>query len=266
MQTIALIAGNGTYPIVFAKAAKKAGVSVVAIGIKEETDPALKNHVEKIFWISVGELKKLIEILKSEKIEKAVMAGQIKHKLLFSDIILDSELRGLLFKLKDKKTDTILGGIAQRLEELGIELIDSTTFIKDCLPEPGVLTKAKPTKEQLEDLEFGLKIAKAIAGLDIGQTVVVKDKVVLSIEAIEGTDAAIARANLYCNGAAVVVKVSKPDQDMRFDIPLVGKQTIQTLIKERVALLAVESAKTLFLDQDYVVEQADEHGIVIIAI
>ncbi len=266
MQTIGLIAGNGTYPIVFAKAAKKAGVRIIAVGIKEETNPELIGHVEKIFWISVGQLKKLIEILKIEKIEKVVMAGQIKHKLLFSDIILDSELRGLLFKLKDKKTDTILGGIAQRLAELGIELIDSTTFIKDCLPDPGVLTKAKPTKEQLEDVEFGLKIAKAIAGLDIGQTVVVKDKVVLSIEAIEGTDAAIARANLYCNGGAVVVKVSKPDQDMRFDIPLVGKQTIQTLIKESVSLLAVESGKTLFLDQEYVLEQADEHGIVIVAI
>jgi len=176
MQTIALIAGNGTYPLVFAKAAKKAGVRIIAVGIKEETDPALEHYVEKIFWISVRQLKKLIEILQSEKIEKAVMAGQIKHKLLFSDIILDSELRALLFKLKDKKTDTILGGIAKRLGELGIELIDSTTFIKDCLPEPGVLTKTKPTKEQLEDIEFGLKIAKAIAGLDIGQTVVVKDK------------------------------------------------------------------------------------------
>lgn len=266
MQTIALIAGNGTYPLVFAKAAKKAGVRVVAIAIKEETDPELEDHVEKIFWISVGQLKKLIEILKSEKIEKAVMAGQIKHKLLFSDIVLDSELRGLLFKLKDKKTDTILGAIASRLGEFGIELIDSTTFIEDCLPDPGVLTKTKPTKEQLEDVEFGLKIAKAIAALDIGQTVVVKDKVALSVEAIEGTDAAIARANLYCKGGAVVIKVSKPDQDMRFDIPLIGKQTIQTLIKEDIALLAVESGKTLFLDRGYVIEQADNHGIVIVAI
>ena len=266
MQTIALIAGNGTYPLVFAKAAKKAGVKIIAVGIKEETDPELEHHVEKIFWISVGQLKKLIEILQSEKIEKAVMAGQIKHKLLFSDIILDSELRALLFKLKDKKTDTILGGIAKRLGELGIELIDSTTFVKDCLPEPGVLTKTKPTKEQLKDVEFGLKIAKAIADLDIGQTVVVKDKVVLSIEAIEGTDEAIARANLYCKGGAVVVKVSKPEQDMRFDIPFIGKRTIQTLIKENAALLAIESGKTLFLDQEYVLEQADNHGIAIVVI
>ncbi|MFH1094385.1 MAG: UDP-2,3-diacylglucosamine diphosphatase LpxI [Candidatus Omnitrophota bacterium] len=266
MRKIALIAGNGTYPLIFAKAAKQAGVKVIAVGFKEETDAELEHHVEKIFWISVGQLKKLIDILQREKIEKAVMAGQIKHKLLFSDIILDSELRKLLFKLKDKKTDTILGGIAKRLGELGIELIDSTTFIKDFLPEPGVLTKTKPSKEQLEDIKFGLKIAKAIAGLDVGQTVVVKDKVVLSIEAIEGTDEAIARANFYCKGGAVVVKVSKPDQDRRFDIPLIGKQTIDTLIKEKAALLAIESGKTLFLDREYVLEQADNHGIIIVAI
>ena len=266
MNKIALIAGNGSYPLVFAQSAKKAGAYIVAVAIKEETDSSLKDHVDKIYWISVGQLKTLIDILKKEKIKKAVMAGQIRHKLLFSDIILDRELRSLLFKLKDRKTDTILGAIAGRLKELDITLIDSTTFIKDLLPGPGVLTKKKPGREQKKDIEFGLKIAKAIAGLDVGQTIVVKDKVVLSVEAIEGTDEAIRRANRYCSGGAVVVKVSKPEQDMRFDIPLVGKQTIKTLIEEKVAVLAMEAGKTLFLDREYVLSQADKHGIVIVAI
>ena len=167
--------------------------------------------------------------------------------------------------LKDKKTDTILRAIADKISEQGIEVLDSSTFIKDYLAPAGVLTKKKPSKQQKEDIDFGRIMAKEIAGLDIGQTVVVKDKIVLSVEAIEGTDQAIKRASGYCNGGAVVVKVSKPKQDMRFDIPLVGRTTINTLVEEKVAVLAIEAGKTLFLDKEYVLEKADKQGIVIIA-
>jgi len=265
MEKIALIAGNGNLPIVSALAAKKAGAYIVIIAIKEEADKQLSDIADKIYWISVGQFKTLINILKKEDIKKAIMVGQIKHKLLFSKIELDFELTKLLFTLKDKKTDTILGAIAQRISQLGIEMLDSSTFIKDHLASLGVLTAKQPSKEQCADIEFGRIIAKQIAGLDIGQTVVVKDKVVLSVEAIEGTDEAIRRANKYCQGNAVVVKVSKPNQDMRFDIPLIGLKTIEILIQEKVAVLAIEANKTLFLDKDLVLELANKNNIVIIA-
>jgi DUF1009 family protein len=266
MEKIGLIAGNGSLPIIFAQAARNKGVSLTVIGINEETDKSIADYADKIYWISVGQLGSLIEILKKEKIEKAVMAGQIRHKLLFSDIKLDDEFKALLSKIKDKKTDTILGAVAARIGQLGVKLIDSSYFIKDYLPSAGVLTKKGPTPEQKEDIEFGLKIAKAIAGLDIGQSVVVKNKAVLSVEAIEGTDEAISRGSKYSQGGAVVVKVSKPNQDMRFDIPLIGKQTIKTMIDKKAAVLAIEAGKTFFLDQDYVIAEADKHGIVIIAV
>ena len=194
------------------------------------------------------------------------MAGQIRHKLLFSDIELDGELRTLLLGLKDKKTDTILGAVCQRLQQLGIALIDSSTFLKQYLVAPGVLTAIAPTPAQYSDIHFGFDIAKAVAGLDIGQTVVVKDKVVLSVEAIEGTDEAIRRATGYCQGQAVVVKVSKPNQDMRFDIPFIGKKTIDTLVREKTAVMAVEAGKTLLIDREYVLSEADKHGIAIVAL
>ncbi|MBU1042976.1 MAG: UDP-2,3-diacylglucosamine diphosphatase LpxI [Candidatus Omnitrophica bacterium] len=265
MEKIALISGNGNLPIICALAAKKTGAYIVVIAIKEEADKQLADIADKIYWISVGQFKTLIEILKKEEIKKAIMVGQIKHKLLFSQIELDLELTKLLFSLKDKKTDTILGAIAQRITQLGIEMLDSSTFIKDYLAPSGLLTARGPSKAQNEDIEFGLIIAKQIAGLDIGQTVVVKDKVVLSVEAIEGTDEAIRRANYYCQGNAVVVKVSKPNQDMRFDIPLIGLKTIKTLIEEKVAVLAIEAGKTLFLDKDLVLDLANKNNIIIIA-
>jgi len=266
METIGLIAGNGSLPIIFAKAASDKGVNLTVIAIEEETDRSIADYAEKIYWISVGQLGRLIEILKKEKIKKAVMAGQIRHKLLFSNIELDDEFKTLFLQIKDKKTDTILGAVAARIGQLGVELIDSSYFIKDYLPSAGLLTKKEPTPGQVEDIEFGLKIAKAIAGLDIGQSVVVKNKVVLSVEAIEGTDEAIIRGSKYSQGGVVIVKVSKPNQDMRFDIPLIGKQTIKTMINEKAAVLAIEADKTFFLDRNYVLAEADKHGIVIIAV
>ncbi|MBU4478353.1 MAG: UDP-2,3-diacylglucosamine diphosphatase LpxI [Candidatus Omnitrophica bacterium] len=266
MEKIALIAGNGSFPYIFAQAAKNAGLSVIAIAFREETAENLAQVVDKIYWISVGQLKALIDIVQKEQFKKAVMAGQIGHKLLFSGIELDDELKALITGLKDKKTDTILAAVASRIGQLGVEFIDSTTYIKQFLPQKGVLTDSKPTAEQEADISFGKEIAKAIAGLDIGQTVVVKNKVVLSVEAIEGTDEAIHRASVYCKGGAVVIKVSKPNQDMRFDIPLIGKKTIETLIREQVAVLAIEAEKTLFLDREYVLSEANKYSICVVAI
>lgn len=266
METIALIAGNGSLPLIFAQAAKDKGARLIAIAFEEETDKSIGDYVHQVYWISVGQLSRLIEILEKEKVKKAVMAGQIRHKLLFSNIEIDDEFKVLLSKIKDKKTDTILGAVAQRIGQLGVQLMDSTSFIKDYLPAAGVLTKKKPSSQEMEDVEFGLKIAKTVAGLDIGQSVVVKNKAVLSVEAIEGTDQAICRGSRYCQGGAVVVKVSKPNQDMRFDIPLIGKQTIETMIREKAAVLAIEANKTFFLDREHVLAEADKHGIVIIAV
>ena len=266
MERIALIAGNGTFPLVFAQAARSQNVDVFAVAIKEEADPALAQYVERIHWISVGQFTTLLRILREEKATQAVMVGQIRHKLLFSEIELDDALAELLRTIKDKKTDTILGAVAARISQLGIEVIDSSSYIKHCLISPGVLTRRQPTQAEQEDVAFGFGIAKAIAGLDIGQTVVVKDKVVLSVEAIEGTDEAIRRAHTYCHAGAVVVKVSKPNQDMRFDIPLIGKRTVDTLIAEEAAVLAVEAGKTLLLDREYVLSQADRHSICIVAV
>ena len=266
MDKIGIIAGNGSFPILVAEAAKQAGVKVIVVAIKEEADKKLNEIADSIYWISVGQFKTLIKILKEEGIKEAVMAGQIHHKLIFSEIELDAELVKLFLTLKNKKTDTILGAIAARLGQLGITLIDSSTYLKDYLPLPGVLTKKKPTKDQQEDINFGLEIAKAIAGLDIGQTVVVKDKAVLAVEAIEGTDEAIFRGSSYCPSGAIVVKVSKPNQDMRFDVPVIGRRTIETLKKAKISVLAIEAQRTLFLDQDYVLAQANESNICIIAL
>ncbi|MBU2063782.1 MAG: UDP-2,3-diacylglucosamine diphosphatase LpxI [Candidatus Omnitrophica bacterium] len=266
MDKIILIAGNGKFPLLFAEAAKRAGTYVVAIAFREETDRKIVKLADKTHWISVGQLKKLVEIVQNEQIKKAIMCGQIRHRWIFAPIVLDDELKKLLKQLQDKRTDTILGALARRIEALGVTLVDSTTFLKDYLPKKGVLTRCLPSEKQWQDIEFGLKIAKSIAALDIGQTVVVKNKVVLSIEAIEGTDQTIRRASRYVKGGCVVVKVSKPKQDMRFDVPLVGEKTLKTLIRSRAAVLAVEAEKTLFLDKSSVLACADKHNICIVAV
>ncbi|MBU1888072.1 MAG: UDP-2,3-diacylglucosamine diphosphatase LpxI, partial [Candidatus Omnitrophica bacterium] len=195
---VALIAGNGKFPIIFAKAARRKGAEVVAIGIKEETSRDLEACVDKIYWLGVGELAGLFQILESEKLTAVVMAGQVRHKLLFDKTIrLDKKMLELLSSVKDKKTDSLIGAIASQLERSGVKLLDSTTFLSDYLPEKGLLTKIQLDERVQQDIEFGRVIAKSIAGLDIGQTVVVKDKVVLAIESIEGTDEAIKRGALY---------------------------------------------------------------------
>ncbi len=265
MEQIGLIAGNGALPMVVAVAARKQGVKVKAIGIREETDPDIEKNVDSISWLSVGQLGKMLEVFKQAGVNKALMIGQIRHRLIFSDIQVDAEFMQLLGGLKDRKTDTILGAIAARLKREGIDLIDSSTYIKDLLPPVGVLSRRVPSESEQEDIRFGLGLAKGIAGLDIGQTVVVKDKAVLGVEAIEGTDEAVRRAGTFAQGI-VVVKVSKPNQDLRFDIPIVGKRTVDVLAETHAAVLAIEAGKTLLLDQEYLLQTANKNQISIVAV
>jgi len=263
---IGLIAGNGRFPFLVAKEIKKRGLDVVAIGLKEETDPALEKSVDKIIWLSLGEFQKLISSLKNEGIKSVIMAGQVKHSQLFANLKLDLRAVGLLAKLINKKTDTILGAVAKEFEKEGITLLPSHEYLKDLLPKKGLLTGAKPTKEEQADIEFGVKIAKTIAGLDIGQTVVVKNGAVLAVESIEGTNECIKRAAFYGGENSVVVKVAKPNQDFRFDLPVIGPDTVKTLTENKARILAIESGATLMIDKDDLFEAAKQSRVSIIAV
>jgi len=261
---IGLIAGNGNFPLIFIKQAKKSGESVTAIALFDETDKSIEQLADKTYWISVGQLSKLIDILKKENIRKCVMAGQVKHTKLFS-VKPDLRAIALLAKLKSKTADAILSAICDEFQKEGIDFIPSNTYLSRFMPRPGVLTKIKPDKAQKSDIEFGYELAKNVAGLDIGQTVCVKDKSIVAVEAMEGTDRCIKRAGEVTKNFTVV-KVARPRQDMRFDIPVIGIKTVETLKEAGAAVLAVESEKTLLLEMDEVIKSADENGISIVAV
>lgn len=264
---IGLIAGNGRFPILLAQQARKKGIEVIAIGINEETEKALGQCVDKIYWLGAGELEKLFQILLQEKLTSVVMAGQVRHKLLFDpNIKIDRNMQDLLARVADKKTDSLIGAVAERLENSGMKLLDSTIFLSDYLPEKGVLTGHALDERVSGDIEFGREIAKSLAGLDIGQTVVVKDKVVLAVESIEGTDEAIKRGAQYGNAGVVVIKVSKPNQDMRFDVPIIGPETIKLLSELKASCIAIESKKTIIIDKEKTIRLANQAGIGIAAV
>jgi DUF1009 family protein len=249
MEKIGLIAGNKKLPFLFAEAARKKGYYVVAIAIKGDTGLKLKNFVDKIYWLGLNEFSGIFEIFKSEGVSGVVMAGQVSPQRLFSkEVDANEELQNILAAIKDKKADTIFGAIAQRLESSGFPLLDSTMFIEGLLPRKGTLTKRKPDFGEWEDIYFGLGLAKEIAYLDIGQTVAVKKKAVVAVEALEGTDNLIRRAARIARAGAVVVKVSKPNQDKRFDMPVVGLNTVKNLIKAKASCMAIEAEKTIFID------------------
>jgi DUF1009 family protein len=267
MEKIGLIAGNRKFPFIFSQAAKKKNYYIVAVAIKGDTSPKLKASVDKIYWLGLDEFSRMFEIFKQEDIHKVIMAGQISPRRLFSkEIAKDKVLKNLLSGIKNKKADTIFGSIAEKLKEDGIELLDSTTFIEDYLPKKGTLTKLEPDFSIWEDIYFGLDLAKAIAYLDIGQTVAVKGKAVVAVEALEGTDNLIRRAGSITGGGITVVKVSKPKQDMRFDIPVVGLVTVKNLIGAKAACLAIEAEKTLFIDKEQSIKLADKHHLAIVAV
>lgn len=265
-KKIGLIAGNGDYPLHFAKAAKAQGKTIITVALEGETDPELKTLVDSFTWVGLGQLNKLIDIFKKEKITRVVMAGQVKHFRLFDLLRLDLRAAALLKRLPNKKADTILGGVAAELDKEGIALVDSRIFLEKFIPPAGVLTKGRPSKEQEKDIEFGLKIAKGIAALDVGQTIVVKDRAVLAVEAMEGTDQTILRGGKIGKGEVVVVKVSKPNQDFRFDVPIIGGNTIAVLRESGAQVLAFCAGETLILNIDAVIKLADSYKLCLVAV
>ena len=267
MEKIGLIAGNRKFPLIFAQAAKNKGCFIVAIAIKGDTSPKLRRLVDKIHWLGLGDFSRMFEIFKREGVSKVVMAGQISPQRLFSkEVEKDEALKQMLSSIKDKKADTIFGAIADKLKEEGLELIDSTTYIADYLPKKGTLTKRAPTFGEWEDIYFGLELAKVIGYLDIGQTVAVKHKAVVAVEALEGTDNLIKRAGKITRGGFTIVKVSKPKQDKRFDIPVAGLNTLKILARCGGRCLAIEADKTLFIDKEPSVSFADRKGIAIVSV
>jgi hypothetical protein len=267
MKKIGLIAGNRKFPLLFAASARRKGCAIVAVAVKGDTSPKLKKFVDKIYWVKLSEFRKMFEIFKKEAVEGIVMAGQISPRRLFSRETQSSpELRQILDSLRDKKAETLFGAVAQKLEAAGLTLLDSTIFIEEYLPKKGTLTKLQPDFNTWEDIYFGLSLAKAVANLDIGQTVAVKSKAIVAVEAFEGTDKLIRRAGRIGRGRVVIVKVSKPKQDMRFDIPVIGLNTIKNLVRAKCRCLAFEAGKTLFIDREESVRLADKKGISIVAV
>ena len=247
---LGLIAGNGRFPFLVLDAARGAGHDVTVVGLKDETFPELAEAAARppaaaFHWISLGQLGKLINLLKDAGVSQAVMAGQVKHTKLFADIVPDLTLTGVLMRLKARNTDALIAGVADVLRDKGIELLDSTAFLAPLLAREGVLTKRAPSEEQQRDVAFGYGIADAIAGLDVGQTIAVKSAAVVAIEAMEGTDAVIARAGHLAGGGVRIVKVAKPNQDMRFDVPVVGVSTIEAMNAAGICIVGRESARTV---------------------
>lgn len=288
-ERLGLIAGNGRFPFLLLDAARAHGLTVVVAAIKEETDPAMDQRAAadtnvRVHWISLGELSKLIETFHKEGVSRAVMAGQVKHKQIFSSIRPDWRLAKLLLNLRTRSTDMLLGAVAKILGDEGIELISSTQFLEPLLAKPGVLTRRAPDEEELKDIDYGRTVARAIAGYDLGQTVVIAAQACVAVEAMEGTDATISRAGALfrtlegedasrdnstdrttLRRSLTVVKVAKPNQDMRFDVPVVGVPTIRTMREAGATCLALEAGRTLMFDPEGIVAEADKAGIAIVA-
>ena len=266
---IGLIAGNGRFPFLALEGARRLGHDVTIVAIREETSPALETAAAgdppaDLHWISLGQLGKCIAILRDACVTRAVMAGQVKHTKLFAGIIPDLTLLKVLRRLDTKNTDALITAVADVLAEHGIELENSTAFLQPLLAPSGVLTGRPPTEDERADLEFGYRMADAIAGLDLGQTVVVKDRAVVAVEAMEGTDAVIARAGRLAGPGTRVVKVAKPAQDMRFDVPVVGVPTLHAMRDAGATVLSVDAGRTLVLDGEAFYTAADAHGLTVV--
>ncbi len=290
MAKLGLIAGNGRFPFLLLDAARAHGLEVVVAAIKEETDAEMNARATsdvgiRVHWLSLGELSRLIETFKAEGVSRAVMAGQVKHKQIFSSIRPDWRLAKLLLNLRTRSTDVLLGAVAKVLGDEGIELISSTAYLEPLLARPGVLTRRAPDEEERKDIDYGRTVARAIAGYDLGQTVVIAAQACVAVEAMEGTDATIERAGALfqtldaeetlthseeCQATTLrrsltVVKVAKPNQDMRFDVPVVGVATIRAMQQAGATCLALEAGRTLMFDPAAIIAAADEAGIAIFA-
>jgi UDP-2,3-diacylglucosamine hydrolase len=259
-----LIAGNGRFPFLVLEGARSQGIDMAVIALKEEASAELEKITTRLHWVSLGELSKTIDLMHQEGVKQAVMAGQVKHNKIFSAIRPDWKLAKLLLSLPRKNTDALIGAVARVLEDEGIQLVDSTLFLKPLVPAPGVLTRRAPNEHEAEDMAYGLGVARQIARMDIGQTVVISDRACVAVEAMEGTDETIARAARIAGGKPlVVVKVSKPGQDMRFDVPVVGLPTIEQMRGAGATALGVDAERTLLFDRAKLIELADAAGIAI---
>lgn len=259
-----LIAGNGQFPFLVLQAARDQGIEMAVIAIREEASPELEKVATRLHWVSLGELSRTLELLHQEGVSRAVMAGQVKHNKIFSSIRPDWKLAKLLLSLPLKNTDSLIGAVARVLELEGVQLVDSTSFLKPLVPAPGVLTRRAPNAHEAEDIAYGREIARQIAGLDLGQTVVIRDRACVAVEAMEGTDETIERAaRIVDSSSLVVVKVSKPRQDMRFDVPVVGLRTVEVMQRCHVTALGMDADRTLLFDRARVIDAADAAGIAI---
>ena len=259
-----LIAGNGRFPILALETARELGETVIAIGIKEEASPEIEALAAKTYWISLGALGKLIDICKSEGITELMMAGQVKHASIFSSIAPDWRLAKLLFSLKEKNTEALIGGVAQVLAAEGIRLVDSTLLLKPLLAGEGVLTKRKPNADEEKEVRYGRRIAAALADFDVGQAVVISNRACVALEAMEGTDAMLRRAAGLSNGHPLrLIKSSRRRQHMLFDVPVAGLATISTMRETNSTILACDAGRTLLLDKDEMIAQANAAGICI---
>ena len=265
---LGLIAGNGRFPFLVLEAARAMGHDVTVIATKEEAFTDLNDAAAKaraqIHWISLGELGKCLTLLKAAGVSHAVMAGQVKHTKIFAGIVPDAKFLSLLMKLPFRNTDGLIGAVASVLKDEGIELIDSTTLLKPMLATAGVMSKRAPTEEEQKDIAFGCEMADAIGGLDIGQTVAVKHLAVVAVEAMEGTDEVIARAGHLAGTGVRIVKVAKPKQDMRFDVPVIGLATVSAMRAAGASAISIDAGKTLMFERDELIHTADEAGITIV--
>jgi len=267
MSRIGLVAGRGELPLIFARKAKEKGDTVIALGLKGSTSVELEKYVEKVYWFEWGDLKKAIFLAVTQRLRRIALLGKIDKEMLFKDSgKLDEESKKIVRSSGGKKDYNILKGIADLIKKVGIEIIDPTPYLEELIPVKGVLTKRSPTKEEELDIEYGRKIALELAKFDIGQTVIVKDKTVIALEAVEGTDETIARAGRLVDGGFTVVKMARPDQDARFDVPLVGPDTVKRIAQSGGSVLALEQKKTFLMNKEESVRIADESGISIIII
>jgi DUF1009 family protein len=273
-ERLGLIAGNGKFPFLVLDAARAQGLDVVVAALKEETYPEIESRgAAAVYWLSLGELSRLIETFKQENVHRAVMAGQVKHKQIFSSIRPDWRLAKLLLSLRTRNTDALLGAVAKVLADEGITLENSTSLLEPLLAKPGVLTRRPPTEQERKNIEYGRAVARHLARYDIGQTVVIAESACVAVEAMEGTDATIERAGRIMKSlegdpsalsrVLTVVKIAKPDQDMRFDVPVIGVKTIEEMQEAGATCLAIDAGRCLLLDGSAIIEAADRAGIAI---
>lgn len=265
-ETIGIIAGATQFPVLVAREAKARGHRVVVAGIKGEADKELVDVADEFHSIGLGELGRLITIFKDAGVRRAIMAGKVQHKSIFASIKPDFKLIAVLMKLREKNTDAIIGAIADVLSDEGIQLMDSTSFLRSLIASEGAMTKAKASKDDMKSVEYGIKVARELTRLDLGQTVVVKDGACVAVEAMEGTDETIRRAARLCGAGAIVVKIGKPAQDFRFDVPVCGLATIDVIAECRATVLAVEAGRTLLFDREKLIKKADGAGISVVGV